>query len=76
MLGIAESRTTSIMALEKREDDFIIFDSLPFVNKLPMKYHILTNILLYDFYKYVYLFVNITVDMSKSSVFRRLYFIV
>lgn len=76
MLGIAESRTTSMMALEKKEDDFIIFDSLPLVKKLPMEYHILTNILLYDFCKYVYLFVNITVDMLKSSVFRRLYFIV
>lgn len=41
-----------------------------------MEYHILTNILLYDFYKYVYLFINIAVDMLKSSVFRRLYFIV
>lgn len=76
MLGIAESRTTSMMVLEKKEDDFIIFDSLPLVQKLPMKYHILTNILFYDFYKYVYLFVNITVDMLKSSVYRRLYFIV
>lgn len=43
MLGIAESRATSIMALEKKEDDFIIFDSLPLVKKLPIEYHILTN---------------------------------